>query len=203
MKYLKKNSFTLLEMLIGMALASIVLTLLFSTFRYSSIATSTTRVTQNCVHQRLCTQTRFSQIFDHLEFEIKKKPFYTGPHPDAIGDALYFKFYQGIDHDPQFIGTLTGALYINQKKQLCLESQSERGAIRKEIYLNNVKDLSFQLFDPHQATWETSWNQELSYSPAFIKLKLMEKVMKDSVWLEFAFILNGTHQEITYYKEQK
>lgn len=199
----KKQSFTLLEVMIGMALVSILLVLLFSNFSSSSIAAIKTKAAEHSVHQRLCLQARLMQVFDHLDFEIKNKSFYTAPHQEALGMALYFQFYQEIDHDPQFIGTLKGVLFINVNKQLCLQIQSESGAIRKEIFLNDQKELSFRFFDSHQASWEESWKQEIPYSPTFIKLQLREKEMKSNERLEFAFAVKGTPSDITYYKEQK
>lgn len=200
---MKRHAFTLLELMIGMALAAIVIGFLFSTFRYSSIAHSKIKIAHKAVHERLCLQTRLSQVFDQLHFEMKKKEFYSASHPEALGDALYFSFHLEIDQDPHFIGPLDAVLFINHQKQLCLLTMAPAGSSRKDIFLDNVQALSFQFFDSQNAKWESKWKKGVPYAPIFLKLLLTEKTQTDKQTLDFAFTLSGTPTEIIYHKEAK
>lgn len=199
---IKRYPFTLLELVIGMALAAIVVSFLFSSFRYSSIAHSKVKMTHKAVRERLCLQTRLMQVFDLFEFESKKKEIYIATHPESHEEALYFSFHQEIDQDPHFIGTLTGVIFINLKKQLCLLTISPSGTSRKDIFLENIQSISFQFFDSQNAKWESKWKKEIPYAPAFLKLLIKEQSVKHT--LDFSFVLNGNTSEIiTYYKEAK
>lgn len=202
---MKRHPFTLLEIIIAIALASILLTFLFSTLRQTAIANSKIKTVQSVVHQRLCLQLRLSALFDVLEFERKKVEFYTAPHAESLGDALYFSYKQQVDADPQFIGTLNAVLFLKHpQKQLCLDTFSTTGTARREIFLENLKELSFQFLDAQKGRWESHWAKEADFSPALLKLIVTEKDKnphKD--FIEFGFTLNAPGAEIIYYKGDK
>ncbi|HSX04500.1 MAG TPA: prepilin-type N-terminal cleavage/methylation domain-containing protein [Rhabdochlamydiaceae bacterium] len=202
---LTRRAFTLLEMVIGIALASILLMVLFSSLRQTAVASSKMKTAQKIVHQRLCMQLRLSSLFDALQFERKKVVFYTGQHPESISDALYFSYKQEVDADPDYIGTLNAAIFLKYpEKQLCLQTYSVSGGSRREIFLEELKDLSFQFLDAQKGKWESHWSKGADFSPALLKIAVTEKnknLLKDSI--EFAFSLNGNTNEIIYLKEVK
>lgn len=198
---IRRYPFTLLELIIGMALAAIVVSFLFSSFRYSSIGHSRIKMTQKAVHERLCFQTRLTQVFDQLQFENKKKEIYLASHPESHNDALYFSFHQEIDQDPHFIGVLDAVLFINFEKQLCLLSISPDGTSRRDVFFDNIESISFQFFDSQNTKWQPKWKKELPHAPTFLALIIKETSKKEA--LEFSFVLKGTAADITYFKEGK
>lgn len=197
-----RRPFTLLEVVIGIALASILIAVLFSTFQRTSLSNLKIKSIQRTVHERMCLQLRLTSIFDKLEFERKKIQFYTASHAAAYDQALYFSYKQEVDSDPSYIGVLNAALFLKQpEKKLCLETYSTTGIVRTELFFEDLKTVSFQFLNAQKGTWESSWPKEADFSPALIKVIVTQKEKKDP--FDFGFALNKHSSEIVYYKEKK
>lgn len=195
----RKHPFTLLEMVIGMSLAALLIGFLFTTFQQTALGNSKIKPAQKEVHQRVCLQIRLSTLFGSLEFERNKTDFYTAPHPESYNEALYFSFKQEVDANPDFIGLVNGVLFVKQPQgQLCLDTFSTSGSIRHEVFLENIKELSFQFVDGQKGKMETHWPKEADFPPSLLKLLVTEKEIKIPV--EFGFSLKNP-PEIIYFKE--
>ncbi len=199
---MKKRPFTLLELMVGIALASLLLIFLFSTLKQSTFANSKMKVAQKLVHQRLCTQLRLTSVFDALEFERQKIGFYTASHAESLSDVLYFSYHQEVDADPNFIGVLEAMLFLKHpEKKLCLYTTGANGSMRKEVLLENLKTISFLFLDTQKGEWKSDWSKEADFAPGLVKLLITEKdknPLKDAI--EFGFQLKNA-SEIIYFKE--
>jgi hypothetical protein len=174
----------LLELLIGFALAGILLSFLFSGFRHVADLGQKVHKAKKLVHERAVVHLRLTHLFTHLLTEGEKS-FYFAPHEESFYDALFFTFDQKIDPNQDLCGPLKAAIYINNKKELCL-SIASKAARRKEVLLKNVPTLSFSFFNPKTQMWEPKWEEE--EFPPLLKLH----VGKD---LTFAFLLPESAKE--------
>src|SRR5258708_7065463 len=112
----KRLNFTLLEVLIALALAGALFTALFSYFRQSTENNIKAQQLKRTILPLELLHQRLTQIFANLS----KSEFQTLTSTDALGNALYFKFDYGVDPDPEFCGEVEAMLYLSPQKQLCL-----------------------------------------------------------------------------------
>jgi Tfp pilus assembly protein PilE len=189
-----KKTFTLIECMIAFALMAILIAALFSFYRQNTLSKAMASKGKKIVLSRMHTQERLSQIFQMTSSE-KETSFHTDPYKEAIGDALFFCFDNGIDPDPAFCHEISAILFLDQKQNLCLTTKSSKNAERKEILLENISSLSFSFFDPASNTWEKIWTKEL---PAFFILSLKDPHSENP--LEYAFFLPTRH-DIIYQKK--
>lgn len=173
------RSLTLLEIVIGFALTGILLSFLFSNFRHVTSLDCKIEKARRTVHSRSITQLRLSQLFEKLVNGKEEKNFYIDSHPMSDHKALYFTINNGIDHNQKFCGILKAALYVDQKKRLCLSLISNKEE-RKEILLQSVHSVLFECFDSKEKMWNLQWTEK--DFPKMLKMRLN----KDLV---FAFIL--------------
>ncbi len=151
-----KRPLSLLEVMISLALASILLTTLFSSFRELMQTNAKLSKMHQEKHWEYVLNVRLTQIFEAIHSDAL---FTTEPYRDIAPKALHFMFNNGIDADPKFCQELEGFLFLSKEKELCLVIQSKGGSERKEIFVKNGKDYSLQFFDPVSKKWVSDWSQ--------------------------------------------
>ncbi len=155
----KKRPFTLIELMIGLALSAILLGFLFHFYTTLSTAHIDLAKNKEGVLSKQRVQLRLNQVLS-----LASEPFYVKE------GALIFKYDNGIDPHPQFCGPLTGMLYVNEKKQLSLVTWSKEKEPRKEVLFPNVSSYAMSFFDPiEKKTWTSHWEKKL---PAMTKLAI-------------------------------
>ncbi len=176
-----KRPFSLLEVCIGLALTAILLSSLFSGFRYLMQTGAKTAELRSSLHPYFVMQMRMNQIFQSIP---EDGLFYTDAHEKAKGMALYFIFQNGADPDPQFCGAVEGALYCNRDDELILELNDKR----VETLLTKASPFTMAFFDPKEKAWVEKWKKD--FLPPFFKVLIGKK--------EYSFLLPRANREADY-----
>lgn len=93
-----KRSFTLIEVLIGFAIASIIFGVLFTALYESSVVSSRLEQAEQDILGRAELQQRLDQVFANINEESS---FYL-EEKDDTPDSLHFTYQCGIDPRPPF-----------------------------------------------------------------------------------------------------
>lgn len=207
MVFRKKNNFTLLEMIVSMFLISIIITCLFNFFSKMTKLEKTIEDKKTKIHEIHHAQIRLNQVFSNIyqgDF-INGSSFYTKNKKDFKHLVLYISYDNKTDSDPNFSSTVKGSIYINENKELCLEtlSRDEHQESRVEILLKNVKGIEYQFLANSNSnlkkyklkdiskniSWYKIWPQKANILPSSIKIK----IIKNDNSLDFAFFLPAQH----------
>ncbi|MES2122803.1 MAG: hypothetical protein V4492_08530 [Chlamydiota bacterium] len=161
--------FTLLEVVIAIALLGVILSALFGCFQQTLKKNIVARELKQKVLQIELLNSRLQQLFAHLE-SGKDAALWLQEYSGAKNEALFVTYSQTIDRDPLFLGALTGVLYLDAKGQLVIETKGKKEAKRTEVLLDGVGSLRWDLFDPVQGKWSAEWPKKKAKTPAMIRL---------------------------------
>jgi hypothetical protein len=195
----KKRALSLLEIIIALALTAILVSVLFSFYRQSSVISLQLEQAKQKILSQEMFQERMAQVFNqvHLEAEKGDLPLYTSFFGDADGAVLNVSYDNGVDHQPEFCDTIKGMLYLNHKKEICFLMKSKENLSRTEVFFDGVNELKFHFFDLEEKEWTSLWPKEKKTLPAMIKMSLYLKSKKKEPF-EFVCFLTSKKQEITY-----
>lgn len=167
MQVRKKHTITLLEVLIGLILAGIILSFLFSLLRKTLEKKQEIAQLKHIVLPREMMRLRINQIVGAL---IKQSPSVWTEYDN--GPKLFF-VYENIDRDPNFCGVVCSMLFLNENQQFCLSTFSKQNDERRhEVLLENIHNFRFSLFNPKKADWQDEWPETEDQSPDMIRLHL-------------------------------
>ncbi|MDN3505646.1 MAG: hypothetical protein P0S96_00240 [Simkaniaceae bacterium] len=178
---MRKNYFSLLEICIGLGLATLLITTLFSSLRQLMQSKAQMSVYRQELHPYFAMHMRLNQIFESIP---ERGFFYTDGHQNAQGDALYFIFQNGVDPNPELCGEVFANLYINKEEELIFELKNQD----TQTLLTNVSSFEMWFFDRDEQKWVTSWRK--GYLPTFLKICIGEK--------QYSFILPKAKKEVRY-----
>lgn len=222
-KRLKQNM-TLLEVLIAMALLSLLLVIVFGFFRELFWLNEYTKNTIKQSFEKRYVESRLSYLFSHIINEnASGKQFYFFITKDEASSlpSLVLTFENGDIADNLFGGDVLGRLFVDQAKHLCLAiwplemgkdkaSEDMRAYIKMEYLLNQVEDLQFHCFaapdtqnqggepaEPQPGKWLTNeWDKEYGEMPVIIKIDVT--FSPDSKKETFAFVLPSSKHPVTF-----
>ncbi len=180
-----KRPFSLLEIIIGLALTTILLTSLFSSFRHLTQTEAMIEKIENQKHWEFVTQLRLNRIFENVP---SHSVFSIEPYGDKIKHALHFTFDNGIDPDPQFCQVQEVYLGLTDHQTFCLFIEPKLGAARKEIFLRDVSHFKMEFFDPKEKLWLREWDKD--YLPPLVKISLADR--------EFFFVIPHANRMVEY-----
>jgi type II secretory pathway pseudopilin PulG len=190
---------TLLEVIIALALLAILLSVSFSFFRQISIKNIEIQKLKQKISERQHFQTRLSQVFSELTHDTSSSEagqesfcFYSDSINESRSSALIFIFNQDIDTDPDFCNKVKAKLYLNLKKQLCLNirpchEQKTETAFREEVLLENIDAINFQFFDPEKNTLEPDWEKKNTELPPLMKIEIKPSDKEEAFDFNFFF----------------
>jgi hypothetical protein len=153
---MKKRPILLMELVISMVLFSIIIGILFSSFREFSLAKTSLRKDKEFILNRQKLQLRLGQIFSSLK-SLKIE-----------NNACHLSYDNGIDLEKDFRGSLDAMLLID-KGRLALVSWGEQGKVRKEILCECAKSFSFSFFDAKIGTWSPQYPEQ---KPLMLKITI-------------------------------
>jgi len=165
-------SFTLLEVMISLALLGVLLTFLLTFFRQTLTTKNDTGTLKEKVMRLELVQLRLGNLFDH--FSKENNCFVANlPHTDAIGSALFIHCDHGIEADPSFSGVIHSMLFKTRDHRICLCSWSKNQKAKVDTLANGVKELSFEFFNGKQ--WQTLWPKDKKDEsfPYLIKISIL------------------------------
>lgn len=155
----KKSFVTLLEVIIAMALLSILLTSLFSMLAYTSAAQKMADSARDASFQELYVQHRLESVIPQIvgkNNEILTKPLlYIAQDGPFRGQSLVFVFDNDVGGDPDFSNEVLARLFVDRDGRfiLMMWPTLERDAsvsppMQQEILLEGVKEIKFSFFRP-------------------------------------------------------
>ena len=167
---IRKYSFTLMEVMIGFAIMSIVLGVIFSSLYQETILKTKIGKVEKLVMARIEMQQRLDRIFANIipsDPQSDKKQIYTSEK------NLCFSFDNGIDPNPLFCDEVKGTLSI-EKGNFVLTLLEGESSTRKIIVRENVSAVSFEFLTNNTLGVETlpNWDKKRNDSPSYIKITL-------------------------------
>lgn len=156
-------NFTLVEVMVALALLGLLLSFLFGFFRQTLCVKYQTSALKEKVLNIEFFQLRLKELFERFSPEDKPSVA-TLPHEDAVGPALFIYCDQGIHPYPAFSGQRHSMLFLTTDQRLCLCTWSKSHEAKVDTLLNGVKAVSFAFFNGNQ--WQSSWPKDKK-DPAF------------------------------------
>ncbi len=213
----KKRPFILFEILIGLSLLSVLLSILFSFFTSSAKLQLRLERAENDLLMRQHLQTRLQSILTSiippksLEGQVS---LYTLQADKDLDPSLIVTFDNGIDPDPAFSGAILGRIFLKEN-QLCLAmwpSEKKKGEIptvRREVLMEGVTSFTFRFLARNideTIEWKREWPKEKKGGiPSLILLELWDEIDKnpEAPNLKLSFILPSQEPAIIYKGKKK
>ncbi|MCH9630169.1 MAG: hypothetical protein S4CHLAM37_01630 [Chlamydiia bacterium] len=156
-RVIRKSPFTLVEVLISFSLLAIILGILFTHFRSSSIISSKTEKVKTMSLAREHVYERLSQMFSCVESSEKffvdesACSFYTEEvSENEKPKELYFGIKHSIDREIEFSSYILGKLFIDEENILTMElrpyKKENAHKVRIEKMLPSVKNMAFTFY---------------------------------------------------------
>ncbi len=150
---MRKRPVLLLELMISLVLFSVIVGILFSSYKELSLTKSLLRKDKELILTRQKLQLRLAQIFSHLK-TLKME-----------GPSCILTYENEIDKESQFRGTLEGMLYIDKGRLAFVtwpQSAQEKEQIegRKEILFESAASFSFDFFDAKKGIWGAKYPEQ-------------------------------------------
>lgn len=204
----------LLEILIALSLTAILLTFLFSFFVESAKIEKKLDQARMATSARTHLQTRLQNILSSISIGVADGSLYTKQFEKEKFPSLVTIFDNGIDPDPAYSGSITGRIYLDEEKNLCLATwpldENKNRPWRKEILLSHIDGFEFEFLGKKSATehgkkekikpitpnlaWRTAWPKTPEEVPSIIRLSVQQKKQN----LYFAFLLPSSEPFVTY-----
>lgn len=192
---MRKRTWMLWELLIGMTLATVLLTALFQLLRTNVTLDHKLRGAREEASQKEHLIERLQFFVSQIEKRGGKSSFYTAKlDDDGTSPSLIFLYNAPLDPNPQLSGPTWGRLYLNQSQQLCF-TQWERSGIdfRTEVLTTGVKELEWEFLAPQteskkKSPWRSHWAEEKGSLPSTLRLTLSYKDPREKK-LRLAFLL--------------
>ncbi|NGX52272.1 MAG: hypothetical protein KR126chlam5_00568 [Candidatus Anoxychlamydiales bacterium] len=210
MNLIKKNNFTLLEVIISLFLITIIITFLFGFFSKIMNLEKNIEEKKTKILAINHAQVRLTQVFSNVYQSafITKSPFFTKNSQNSKGLILYITYDNKIDSDPNFSLIVKAKLFVNDINELCLEtySRDENQGPRTETLLKGVKRIKYKFLSNSDSKlkkykskkslknicWFNFWPKKAEILPSAIKIK----ITKNEYSLDFAFFLPVRHVNI-------
>jgi type II secretory pathway pseudopilin PulG len=169
-----KRPFTLIEILIGFALASLILGMLFTSLHETSLASSRLEKAEKEILGRAEFQQRLDAIFGNLIYPNEGTPLYLIQKKNENG-KLCFQFRPGIDPDPCFSDQVTGVLELkNEGLSLRVTgdqlSEEDSPKEREEIIKRGVTKVTYEFLSGGEVF--NIWEEKETAPPDYLKLIL-------------------------------
>lgn len=184
----RRQHATLLEVLIALSLTTLLVSLLFFSYRQT---TKTLGETQDLLWQteeQYGLRKRLDTVLPEILPVDEKTPFYT----ETINDfpSLVFAYNNGVDSEHEYSGDVIGRLYIDQENRLILATWPAPGRWRIQpppyrtvTLLSEVDHLEIRCFEPPDFDpnpiksptgipdeWNDVWKEEYKTIPALVRL---------------------------------
>lgn len=156
MKRAHKN-FTLLEVMVSIALFGVLLAFLFTFFKQTLQTKNQTALLKEKVQRIELFELRLHSLFDTFTEKGECSVAHLS-HGDAVGAALDIYCEHGILPDPAFSGHLHSMLFKTREDKVCLCTWSKDKTPRVDTLLSGVKELSFAFFNGTK--WQTVWPKD-------------------------------------------
>ena len=182
---MKRRTLTLIEVLVGLALAAIVISFSLGYLRQLSTSNLKSKILKREVLAREIAFIKLSQVFSQMDHTVY--PMRTQRHSEATKEALVFSFEQD-QPDPHLSQYLNAELYLNRRNEVRLEVFGANGVRQNDIILDKVADLSFAFFCSEEKRWLSEWPLEKKLLPSLLKITILPQG-RDAIAHTFPFVL--------------
>jgi hypothetical protein len=134
---------TLIELMISFGLFSIILALLFSSFRTTSLL----GIKGDVGLQRVLERSRLHQRLNQVFFDAEKSSFCITEDANSGMEILNFCFNNHVDIDPLYSEMIGARLYLNKKNSIVLETFpiGDKEHLREESLLSQTHDFRINI----------------------------------------------------------
>lgn len=185
----------MLEILVGLGLVTILLSLLFSIVIKNLYIEKKMELIRHTVTERQYVQVRIQDLLTSLKMKGPASGLYTEVFPKESFPSVLFITDQGVDPDPRFSGTVLARLYVDEKKNLCIalwpDDKNQKNVWRKEILLQKVGKLRLEFLKGR--SWVSSWPKEET-PPSMLRISIEQ----EGETLKFAFVIPSVALIPTY-----
>jgi hypothetical protein len=216
-----RRLFTLVELMVALALVGGIVALLLFTYRTTAMARGRIDKVLEPVRQRAALHHRLQDLFFHAStFQDSNHFFCITAEP-----ALLLTYHYGIDPDRRFSGLVLGKLYLDGGGRLVFATwplpqyhdEHREPPCRQEVLFSGVDELEIEGLQratrlPVQtnsiqtggqppiltAGWHSLWPKEDKEGPALVRLTLVKNSHRES----FTYTVHGSSKTPTYFKER-
>ncbi len=203
---MRKRSFLLMEIMVGMSIIMIILTFLFRF--YSNVTILETKIThlKNEVYQQQFFHSKIHSILSsainisNLPTYLNTSSFYLDNKNDILKLVLYFD--NGVDPDPCYSGPIQAEIFLENNSIMLKLTSIEKNKKNKNITLiSNVKSLTFNFLetssvDSTKIKWSDKWEKEKQKIPSMVKLNI--EFFNSKNVLSYVFFIPSSYDVITY-----
>lgn len=198
---MQRRAVTLIEVLIGISLLSILLFALLSS--YSQLKMVDTTLAKE-IHKGLDSRTLESQLQDFiLKIPEAKRDtyfFYTDFPPFSSSPSLIFSYEAGSLLDPKFSGPVLGRLFVDREGNLALATWPAPSRLelppypmRLEVLAKGVQSIRFSFYcppgaemEPEPNRWHSEWKMTTWKVPPLMRIEIVKESLET---LDFSFYL--------------
>lgn len=203
----------LFEIMVGLGLLSVLLSLLLSFFTSSAKMDQRIEKAQHALLERQHLQNRLQSVLTSIVPVEDKASLYTKAFKKDEDPNLVLYFDNGIDPDPAFSGPTLARVFLDQGS-LCLATwprdrqKMKKGPVRQEILLHNVSSFHFRFLVRNidrSIGWKNEWPQKERWEiPSIICLDIWHGIDKnEQPNLNLAFILPSQEPPIIYGEKKR
>ena len=202
----RKNSFTLIEVIVSLFLITIIISFLFGFFSKITKLEKNIDEIKTKVLEKNHAYLRLNHVFSQA-INVMEEPFST-EYDNGSNLCLNFCFDNGIDPEKAFSSKQKAKLFVDREKNLHLEIRpidKKSDLKRDEILLKNVKSMKFRFLDlknellkgyvdnghpiSQKIFWYNFWPRKVNSLPSIIYLEINNN-------LKFAFFLPSRNVKI-------
>lgn len=198
----RKQCMTLLEVLIGLSLITLLMSVLFSFYGSFSLMEQEVEKQKQISYLWSRLDSRLMEIFQALIPPKKNESFFfTSSHPLANGPTLVFCYDNGNCILPDFANEDIARLYLNENGELVLAtwpsvSRTSRPIpMMQEILMENLESIQFSFFSLPSGSseknalaetgWVSFWKGDEGQIAAMLQLSLKRKGIEEPAVLYY------------------
>lgn len=180
MKRLRCRSFTLLEILVSLSLASLLMGFALTTItRVVKWSLQSGPIKEEILNRGALEQ-HLMGLFSKIPFEDNKEPRFFTKLDSQGRQTLRFTIDHGIDADHDFSGLIQAEIFVDSLHTLKLVIYGKREKKRTETLMQDVEKIRFKFFYPAENKVLTELSEKQAQSPPMIFTLVMEMQSLDS-----------------------
>lgn len=194
----RNYSFTLMELMIGLSILSLILVMIFSTLYQETVLNRRIEKIERETMSTIEIQQRLDKVFANvipMDSTSKSRSIYSSEDRKSV----FVFFDNGIDPDPIYSGVVKGSVGLDGTDLVLgiYENDKEEKPSRLTKLRDNVKSIQFEFLFSCPSGFATIpiWDKAINFSPLYIKMILNQNE-------EYVFWMNHEPEAIAL-KEKK